>query len=77
MGPCARCRGTDVPPPRKFQPPLPGAPQDLPSYTKAKWAIGSVLNQDESYASWMVTLAYRCAATSRATDYMGGCNSGK
>eukprot|EP00903_Cladosiphon_okamuranus_P014548 g13495.t1 len=77
MGPYSRCAGSDVPPPQDFQLPLPDAPKNLPSYTKVKWAIGRVLDQDDSYASWMVTLAYRCAATFRATDYMGGCNGAR
>ena len=77
MGPHVRCEGTDVPPPQEFQLPLPDAPEDTPSYTRVKWAIGRVLDQDPSYRSLFVTLAYRCAATFRGTDLIGGCNGAR
>lgn len=77
MGPHSRCAGTDVPPPIDFQLPLPDAPEDLPSYSQAKWAIGRVLDGDPSYPSLFVTLAFRCAATFRSTDMIGGCNGAR
>eukprot|EP00752_Nemacystus_decipiens_P003405 g3151.t1 len=77
MGPHVRCEGTDVPAPRDFQLPLPDAPEELPSYTNIKWAIGRILTKKPSYASLFVTLAYRCAATFRSTDLIGGCNGAR
>lgn len=77
MGPHTRCAGTDVPPPLDFQLPLADTPAELPSYTRAKWAIKRVLERDPSYSAMFVTLAYQCASTFRTTDYIGGCNGAR
>lgn len=77
MGPYTRCAGTDVPPPVDFQLPLPDAPETPPSYTEAAGSIGAIVAEDPSYASLLVTLAYRCAATFRSTDLIGGCNGAR
>ncbi|CAM9631088.1 unnamed protein product [Ectocarpus sp. 12 AP-2014] len=77
MGQFQRCVGTDVAPPQDFQQPLPEAPADLPDSDGAASAIVSVLSSDPSYPALFVTLAWQCASTFRATDYLGGCNGAR
>ncbi|CAM9497503.1 unnamed protein product [Ectocarpus sp. 8 AP-2014] len=77
MGQFQRCVGTDVAPPQDFQLPLPDAPADNPDSDGAASAIVGILSSDPSYPALFVTLAWQCASTFRATDYLGGCNGAR
>ncbi|CAM9581686.1 unnamed protein product [Hapterophycus canaliculatus] len=77
MGQFKRCVGSDVAPPLEFQLPLPDAPADLPKYSDARESIESMLSENPSYGALFVTLAWRCMATFRSTDYLGGCNGAR
>jgi catalase-peroxidase len=77
MGPVSRCMGDQVPAAQDFQFPLPNAPTQLPDFIPVRASIQSLLDQDEATAAAFINLAYRCAFTYRATDYLGGCNGAR
>ena len=92
MGPRSRCRNEDAPSPQPFQFPLPPAPkdEDLPDFKHVRSTIASMLTRSSdaappdqradgssSYAAQFVHLAWQCAATFRATDFLGGCNGAR
>ncbi|KAG5184208.1 heme peroxidase [Tribonema minus] len=77
MGPVTRCIGPDVPPAQPFQDPLPPAPEQLADFGAARTAVASLLASDPAHAAAVSALAYNCASTFRATDYLGGCNGAR
>lgn len=88
MGPVTRCIGDDVPEARPFQRPLPPAGEPLAQdvlesiysdIEKALYERSYGFSSDSvGYTSYngalFVNLAFQCASTFRATDYLGGCN---
>lgn len=88
MGPVTRCLGDEVPEPRPFQRPLPppGEPLDKKVLKSIKSEIEMALfansygltSDTSGYSTYngalFVNLAFQCASTFRATDYLGGCN---
>lgn len=88
MGPVTRCIGDEVPEARPFQRPLPSAGEPLSEEVlesiyadieKALYDSSYGHTSDQvNYASYngalFVNLAFQCASTYRATDYLGGCN---
>lgn len=88
MGPVTRCLGDEVPEARPFQRPLPPPGEPLADEVlasikseieKALYAWGYDMTSDyfgyKSYnGALFVNLAFQCASTFRATDFLGGCN---
>jgi len=75
MGPRSRCVGNNVPPVQDWQNPLPPVPTRLPSFWLVRKRIQAMMRQSSTQTTvQLVRLAYRCAATFRVTDYLGGCN---
>jgi len=91
MGPATRCVGELRPPAQPWQYPLPPPPppEDLPDFPAIADEIRQVLNTDDpalrpdyydgvpNYGPLFVRLAWQCASTFRATDYLGGCNGAR
>lgn len=76
MGPSSRCVGGLVADPQPWQASLPVPSGSMPDYVAMRAKIQSLLDNG-SDAKAMINLAYRCAATFRATDYRGGCNGAR
>ncbi len=80
MGPVTRCLGELVPPPQPFQHYLPDPPRRLANFTLVRLDIKHAMRKLAAlepdmvdgmpyYGALFATLAWRCAATFRATDY--------
>ena len=77
MGPASRCTGPDVPPAQPFQNPLPQAEAEVEMDVNAvKRAIEDVLQSDME-RGLVAALAYNCASTFHATNFIGGCNGAR
>jgi catalase (peroxidase I) len=88
MGPATRCTGDLKPPAQPWQYPLPPPPPPgrLPNFMEVAAAIEAILSVANpvlppdyydgvpNYGPLFVRLAWQCASTFRATDYLGGCN---
>lgn len=77
MGPPVRCLGKTVPPPQPWQNALPAPPVELPDYQAVRDHLEEILGRKQAMASMWVRLAWRCMATFRQTDYLGGCNGAR
>jgi catalase-peroxidase len=88
MGPATRCTGDLKPPAQPWQYPLPPPPPPgrLPNFMEVAATIEAILSVANpvlppdyydgvpNYGPLFVRLAWQCASTFRATDYLGGCN---
>jgi len=85
MGPASRCVGPGVPPPDHFQHPLPDPPpaKHLADTNKVAKDLHKLMRDGHGKRDGIDSegeffrLAYQCASTFRATDYMGGCNGAR
>jgi len=89
MGPVTRCTGKYVPPAQPWQHPLPAPPSKLADFAAVESEVVKILETSmpvlpadtfagkNYYGALFVRLAYRCAGTFRATDYLGGCNGAR
>jgi len=79
MGPVTRCSGSDTPPAQDWQNPLPHSTSNPADYTAVKASIEETITQDPDYTegALFVRMAWQCASTYRATDYLGGCNGAR
>jgi len=77
MGPAQRCADNpDLPPPQAFQYPLPPSTTNLTNVSALALAIDEVF-LTATPVSLVFRLAWSCASTFRATDYLGGCNGAR
>jgi catalase (peroxidase I) len=90
MGPVTRCAGPWVPAAQPFQYPLPPTPSNLPDFDQVALLIANMLYTNQSsilppdssdgnpyYGAIFVHLAFQCASTFRASDFLGGCNGAR
>ena len=78
MGPRTRCSNQDTaPPPQHWQNPLPQRDSPVPDFEGVKQRIEIVLELNDLAYGLFARLAWQCASTYRATDYLGGCNGAR
>merc|ERR1712130_154512 len=77
MGPHSRCIGPIVPPPQPWQNPLPEPSNELADFAAVKQQLETMLWENHDLRGLLSRLAWRCSATFRATDYLGGCNGAR
>lgn len=89
VGPVTRCAGADVPPAQPFQYPLPDPVEVLADFDEVKGDLlmllttsnpafpADVYNGKSDYGPLFIRLAWQCASTYRATDFLGGCNGAR
>jgi len=89
MGPVTRCVGKDIPPAQGWQYPLPKRVSPLADFDRVARDLRAMMTTNDpafpadiyngkaNYGPLLVRLAWRCAATFRTTDYLGGCNGAR
>jgi catalase-peroxidase len=77
VGPVERCLGPKVPPPQAFQYELPKTPRKLADMSKVAEDVKRMIHKDDQLGMDLMRLAFQCASTFRATDYLGGCNGAR
>jgi len=77
MGPHSRCIGPIVPPPQSWQYPLPDPSNELADFAAVKQQLETLLWGNHDLRGMLCRLAWRCSATFRSTDYLGGCNGAR
>jgi len=77
MGPHSRCIGPIVPPPQPWQNPLPAPSNELADFAAVKHRLESMMWGSHDARGSLSRLAWRCSATFRATDFLGGCNGAR
>ena len=77
MGPQARCVNEDAPEAQDWQYPLPDLTQSPPDFSEVKARLEELLAADSNTFGAFARLAWQCASTYRATDYLGGCNGAR
>lgn len=79
MGPHVRCLGPEVPPPQKWQDPLPAPSRDQKTrldYLELAWIKNRLLTSGLS-VSRLIATAWASASTFRASDKRGGANGAR
>jgi len=77
MGPHSRCLGPMVPPEQPWQYPLPLPTTNLADFVQVKQQLSTLVWEAPDLRGLFTRLAWRCSATFRATDYLGGCNGAR
>ena len=72
-----RCVNEDAPPAQGWQHPLPPRTEPLPDFSLVKEDVVALVRGDPGAGGQLARLAWQCAATFRATDYLGGCNGAR
>merc|ERR1719367_1862403 len=77
MGPRSRCANEDAPPAQPWQNPLPQRIEPLPDFALVRQIVRTILRSVGEATGLFTRLAWQCASSFRATDYLGGCNGAR
>ena len=77
MGPRSRCVNEDAPPAQPWQNPLPERTEPLPDFALVRLSVRTILRSVGEATGLFTRLAWQCASSFRATDYLGGCNGAR
>ena len=67
----------DAPPAQPWQNPLPERTEPLPDFALVRQIIRAILRSVGEATGLFTRLAWQCASSFRATDYLGGCNGAR